>query len=187
MGAVMKSVATVMAVVLIFSATPMAIAAPPAPAKASVVKYSDFLQVKPGKLSGRVLYTDGKTPAAGVSVRVWDVSKKKFVYSTVTGPDGSYQIPQLPDGRYQVVYGDRVCVDLRVARTAPEQKVPLDVIIPRGRSAASAVAAAGGAGAGTAGGGTVLKSLIIVGAGGATAVGVAAAAGAFSSSSHASP
>ena len=43
------------------------------PVQAGAVKYGQFVTVKPGELTGIVLYPDGKTPAANVAVRVWDV------------------------------------------------------------------------------------------------------------------
>ncbi len=141
------------------------------------VRYSQFLSVKPGPLSGRVLYPDGKTPAANVPVRVWDVEKEKFIHQVKTDEKGNYSLPRLAPGRYRVTFGDRVVVDLRVADTA-SMVGPLNVIIPRGKPTFTTEQLEAEVAAGA--GGKLLPTLLIVGAGGATAVGVVALAGGFS-------
>ena len=144
----------------------------------AAVKYVRYLEVKPGELRGQVLYPDGKTPAAKVSVRVWSVEQKKFVHETVTDEKGNYTLPRLAAGRYLVVFGDRVSVDLRVVETASMVGKPLNVIIPHGQvffSPEEMQAELAGEGEG---GGKLLRTLLIVGAAGATAVGIVALAGA---------
>lgn len=99
-----------------------------------VVKYSQFATVKPGELTGMVLYPDGKTPAAEVAVRVWHVAKKQFIYEGTTDKKGAYKTSKLTPGRYFVIFGDRANVDLRVDKKAEMAGGPFDVIIPRGRT-----------------------------------------------------
>lgn len=148
---------------------------------AAAVKYSQYIEVKPGELKGQVLYPDGKTPAAKVPVRVWSVDQKKFVQETTTDEKGNYTLAALKPGRYLVIFGDRVSVDLRVAKTAPPAGKPLNVIIPRGKAFFSPQELEVELlGEGEEGGGRrLLGTLLIVGAGGITAVGIVWAAGGF--------
>jgi len=101
---------------------------------AATVKYSQYLEIKPGELKGRVLYPDGKTPAAKVPVRVWSPKEKKFVQQTTTDEKGNYKLAALEPGRYLLIFGDRVSVELRVVKSAAAAARPLEVIIPRGRA-----------------------------------------------------
>ena len=101
---------------------------------AATVKYSQYLEIKPGELKGQVLYPDGKTPAATVPVRAWSLSEKKFVHQTNTDEKGQYNLPALKEGRYLLIFGDRVSVDLRVVESTDTKTRTLDVIIPRGRA-----------------------------------------------------
>lgn len=144
------------------------------------VRYSRYLEVKPGELKGRVLYPDGKTPAAEVPVRVWSPAEKKFIYEGKTDKQGNYTLPALKPGRYLLIFGDRVTVDLRVTKTAAFTGKPLNVFIPRGRAFFAPeemeVELVGG---GEATGGKLLTTLLIVGGGAATAVGIVALAGGF--------
>ena len=145
----------------------------------ATVRYSQFLSVKPGPLSGRVLYPDGKTPAAKAPVRVWSVDQKKFVHQTTTDEKGNYKFPALKPGRYLVIFGDRVSVDLRVAETAKFGGKPLNIIIPRGQvffAPEEMQVELLGEGEGK---GKLLPTLLIVGGLGATAVGVVALSGGF--------
>ncbi len=97
-------------------------------------KYGRFLEAKASEFAGKALYPDGKSPASGLAVRVWSVEKKKFVAKAVTAKDGTYKLGKLAAGRYLVVYGDRVTVELRVTDKAEVGIETLDVIIPRGES-----------------------------------------------------
>lgn len=147
---------------------------------AAEVTYSRYLEVKPGELGGQVLYPDGRTPAAKVPVRVWSVQEKKFVYQTTTDEKGHYTVPKLAPGRYLVLFGDRVSVDLRVVETATFAGKPLNVIIPRGRVfLAPEELELELAGEEEEGRRRLLGALLIVGAGGATAVAIVAVAGGF--------
>ena len=176
MGVLTRSVVAVVAVAMVFSAVPMAGAAPDT-AKDASVEYSDFLRMKPGKLSGKVFYTDGKTAAADISVKVTNKASGEVVHSSVTDKKGLYQLPELPAGEYSIVYGNRVSVELRVEANGPKHELPLNVIIPRGKAAGASAAGVGAAGAKAAleVGATPLKSVLIVGGAAATAVGVVAA------------
>ncbi|MCK4282825.1 MAG: carboxypeptidase regulatory-like domain-containing protein, partial [Candidatus Brocadiae bacterium] len=102
--------------------------------QAGVVKYGQFVTVKPGELTGMVLYPDGKTPAANVAVRVWDVQKGRFVCDLRTDKAGLYKLPKLAPGRYFVVFGDRVNVILDVVAGTESSIDTLNVLIPRGKT-----------------------------------------------------
>lgn len=145
----------------------------------AAVKYASHLEMKPGPLNGQVLYTDGKTPAAKVPVRVWSVKEKKFVYETTTDDEGNYKIPELAEGKYLAVFGDRVIVDLRVSDAALPVKKPFNVIIPEGKpllTREELVAELSGEKEGVP---RILRTVIIIGAATVTAVGVVALAGGF--------
>lgn len=147
---------------------------------AATVKYSQYLQIRPGELRGQVLYPDGKTPAAKVPVRVWSVEAKKFVYQSTTDEKGRYRLPKLAPGRYLVIFGDRMSVEVRVVEGAELSGQPLNVIIPRGQAFFApedmTVELMGEVEEGDR---KLLRSLLILGGGTITAVGIAALAGAF--------
>ena len=111
-------------------------------------------------LGGKVLYPDGKTPAANVSVRVLSVPDNKEVFKTRTDANGFYKLQKFPPGRYAIIYDNRVQVNmLVVSGTEPALKF-LNVIIPR-----------------VVVGFPLLASVVVAVAGGAIAVGVIALAG----------
>lgn len=139
------------------------------------------LKIKPCELTGKVVYPDGKTPAAKAPVRVWNVAQKKFLFETVTDANGAYSIPKLPPGRYVLTFGDRVRVELIVENGDKLPAGPLNVMIPRGRvlfypsqltNELAAGAAPGGSSTGIVG--KLLTTKVIVIAGTATAVAVVA-------------
>ncbi len=99
-----------------------------------IVRYRQFAQARPGEVTGRALFPDLKTPAAKATVRVWNVGKREFVHTGSTDDGGFYRLPALEPGRYFVIFGDRVNVDLRVVRDPEVEGGPLNVIIPRGRT-----------------------------------------------------
>jgi len=144
---------------------------------AITVRYSQSLSIKPGPLRGQVLLTDGKTPAANVPVRVWDVARKKFIHETTTDEKGNYALPHFAPGQYRVAFADRVFVDLRVSDAASTFGRPLNVIIPRGKPLVTPqelqVELAAEAPS------KLLPTLLIITAGAATAVGIVALAGGF--------
>ena len=104
------------------------------PASTELSKSAKSVAVKPGELTGRVLYPDGVIPAADAPVRVWSVAEKRSVYETTTDSSGNYKLPALKEGRYFLVFGDRVVVDLRVDASAKLTGQPINVIIPRGKA-----------------------------------------------------
>lgn len=55
-------------------------------------------------IKGFVFYADGKTPAAKVPVRVWDVSRREFIFETETNDYGFYQLPHLEPGDYYLTF-----------------------------------------------------------------------------------
>jgi hypothetical protein len=146
------------------------------------ISYSQYVHAKPGELTGTVLYADGKTPAAKVPVRLWSTEQGKFTQETSTDEKGAYKLSALAAGRYLVVFGDRVYVDLRVDDEATPAGGPLNIIIPRGAAPFGQMAperrAAVLAGlaqpkdgeSGEAGADKPLGTLIIIGGGTATAV-----------------
>ena len=185
MGTVMKPMAILLAVALVFSTMPGAGGSLFAADKASDVTYAEFLLVKPGALTGKVLYTGGESPAAEVPVRVWSTTQEKFAYNTTTDEKGAYKLPELASDRYVVVYADRVGVDLRVDEKAKVAALPLNVVVPRGKALSGAEGMAGAVwGIGGLEGGTVLTSLLIVGGAAVTAVGVVVAVGGFGGGGH---
>ena len=43
-----------------------------------------YSQIVEAEIKGFVYYTDGKTPAAKVPVRIWDVDERDFIFETET-------------------------------------------------------------------------------------------------------
>jgi len=71
--------------------------------------FGAVVRAEPGVLSGRVLYSDGTTPASGSVVRVWDREGARFAAVTHTDAGGVYSA-EVPEGRHVIIYGDRVFV-----------------------------------------------------------------------------
>jgi len=182
MGRVRGVVSVVLVVALVWVGGPLGGGRLWAQGSTAGVSYSQYLEMAPGELGGQVLYPDGKTPAVRVPVRVWSVQEKRFVYQTATDEKGGYKLPRLVPGRYLVLFGDRVSVELRVAETAGVLAKPLNVIIPRGRvflTPEELELEVTGVGAEEEGRRRLLGTLLIVGAGAVTAVGLVAVAGGF--------
>ncbi len=147
----------------------------------SDVTYSSFVSVQPGALSGKVFHTDARTPAAEVPVCVWSVEGEQFVHEGATDKDGAYQVQGLRPGRYLIVFGDRVFVDLRVDEESSRAGLPLNVIVPRGEAAfaqmpldqrAATLTILGAAEGGKTIAGMPLRTVLIVGGAALTAVGI---------------
>jgi hypothetical protein len=148
--------------------------------EAPAAPYSQSLTIKPGSLTGQVLYPDGETPAANVPIRVWSVVDKKFIYEGTTDEKGMYRIPALGPGQYVVIAGDRVRVEVVVSDAASTTGKPLNIIIPRGKAFFSTqeleAELAGGAAPGQE---KLLRSVLVFSAAAVTAVGVLWATGAL--------
>ena len=102
--------------------------------KAPDPKVSRTVELASAELTGKVGYPDGRSVAAHAPVRVWSVLEAAFVQQTVTGRDGSYRLPALAAGTYQIVFADRVRVELRVTDHKGLKPAILDVVIPHGRA-----------------------------------------------------
>ena len=156
----------VMALVIVLAIGATAAVAGPLPSAWETSK--SILVLKPAPLKGKVVFSDRTTPAAKVPVRVWSVEHKKLVHETTTDAAGAYTLPKLREGRYILVYADRVRVDLVVDQAKGRDALPLNIIVPRGRSFISKkMLAAELARAGGAGGSSLKPVLMGVAAGGA--------------------
>lgn len=92
-----------------------------------------FYNVFAAESFGFVFYADGQTPAVEVPVRVWDLKERKFIYETLTGKDGSFQLPKFEPGQYYVTF-DTLRLDLAVApidEAKAQQPHDIVVILPR--------------------------------------------------------
>jgi hypothetical protein len=94
------------------------------------VKYGQLETVSSVELKGKVLLPNGTTPAPGMSVRVWDVEQKKFIYNTTTDKEGTYALQKLPPGRYVLVYGDHIRVNLLVVEGTEPVTRFLNIMVP---------------------------------------------------------
>ncbi len=178
MNEVRKSMAMLVALALVFSTaigTGGSVSA--AETGKEEMTYSQHLKIRPAEITGKVLFPDGKTVAAKVPVRVWSIAKEKFVHQTSTDEKGAYKLPKLAAGRYFLIYGDRVSLDLRVEEEARQISRTLNVIIPRGKVLAADREAGELWGLGGIERGTMLTSVIVFSGGVATAIGVTVATG----------
>jgi hypothetical protein len=105
----------------------------PSTDKGDSTRNAKLLTIKPAKIKGTVLYSDGKTPAAKVPVRLWSIEKKKFIHESTTDQDGAYELPKLTQGRYIAIFGDRMRLDVVVDEAKGQATEKFKVIIPRGR------------------------------------------------------
>ena len=148
------------------------------PASTNLSKFAKSVAVKPGEFTGRVLYPDGVIPAADAPVRVWSVAENRFVYETTTDRSGNYKLPALKEGRYLLVFGDRVVVDLRVDASAKLTGQPINVIMPRGKALlsreeiAEELARLGEGKGPRAEGGRLLRTRLMYGGAGLAAIGL---------------
>lgn len=102
--------------------------------KAPDPQVSRTVELASAELTGKVSYPDGRSVAAHAPVRVWSVLEAAFVQQTVTGRDGAYRLPALAAGTYQIVFADRVRVELRVTDHKGLKPAVLDVVIPHGKA-----------------------------------------------------
>ena len=141
---------------------------------------------QPAPLSGQVLFPDATSPAGGVPVRMWSVRDQRFIYETVTDAEGAYSLPAVGPGRYWLVFGDKVTVEVEVSEEGEDAPKTFTVIIPRGSVAlarmpaehwAAVLQATAAPEEGLLSGlmpkSRLMKSVLVVGGGSATAVGVA--------------
>jgi len=149
-----------------------------------LTRLAEVLHVKPGPLSGRILYPGGDSPAKGTLVRLWDCDSARFISVSETDRQGRYTTRTLDEGRYLAVYGDRVYV--RVDVTPEAHLCSLDVIVPRGKvyftprqmlAAVTEIAQAEVPGAGAAGAAGAADASGAAAAGGAAGAGGGASGG----------
>ena len=85
------------------------------------------------KITGLVLYSDGKTPVKNAQIRVWDVKQEKYIHKTSTDKFGAYELPKLELGEYRVTF-DQVQMDLQIVEESHalvQYPHNIIVIIPR--------------------------------------------------------
>ena len=99
-------------------------------------EYRHYYETISSEITGFVLFSDGKTPANDVPIRLWSFAQEKYVYETETDDDGFYKLPKLPIGTYQLEF-DRIRVELRILEDRPDLIVSsghshdIVVVIPR--------------------------------------------------------
>jgi hypothetical protein len=179
-----------LALAAMFIAGPLALALGLASAgrTAPEPKVSGVAELAAVQVTGRVEYPDGRTAVALAPVRVWNSSRAAFVHETVTGKDGTYSLPPLDPGTYQLIFADRVRVKAHVTAAGSPGAATLDVVIPHGQAvfaempidekasvlSALAAPAAPAAASGLAASASGLLPTVAIGAGGVTAVGAVA-------------
>ena len=87
------------------------------------------------ELAGKVLKPDGKSPMPDVSIEIWNTDESKTVCKTKADKNGDFKLPKLSPGSYEALFGDRVCVNLRVVKGAVVEMDLLNVTIPREKEA----------------------------------------------------
>lgn len=89
--------------------------------------------VLPADIRGVVLFPDGKTPADGLTIRVWNAETEEIVFKTKTNKQGIFDLPELEAGNHYVTAGP-VRIEMRVLEgrpgTAP-QPHGFVVVIPK--------------------------------------------------------
>lgn len=103
-------------------------------ASAVVSRPAYFFKIVTSDAHGFVFWSDGKTPAIGVPIRLWDTEKRDFVFETATDENGAFRLPALEPGRYFVIF-DTIRLDLEVLPQIPyaqQQTHDIIVVIPRG-------------------------------------------------------
>jgi len=161
---------------------------------ASGVVVANSVRVKSAPISGKVVFSDGRTPVKDVPVEVWDRASRKFIAHTRTDSMGTYHLPALKRGKYFLVIDRRTVIEVEVVKDS--DVTTLHAVIPRnaGQLRAGQLQAAleelsnpgnpGNPGdpeppAGGAGGPTLLRTVLIVAGVGGVAVGIVALAGGF--------
>ena len=101
----MKNTATMLAILAVILAAGIANAAPD-------------VAVLPADIRGVVLFPDGKTPADGLTIRVWNADTEEIVYKTKTNAQGIFDLPEMTIGNHYVTAGP-VRIDMRVLEGRP--------------------------------------------------------------------
>jgi hypothetical protein len=93
-----------------------------------------YSEVVSAEVQGLVFYSDGKTPASDLPVRIWDFETREFIYESYTDQNGFFALPKLEPGKYYVTF-DWMKLELVVVEKGAElaqQPHDIVVIIPRG-------------------------------------------------------
>lgn len=93
-----------------------------------------YSEVVSAEVQGLVFYSDGKTPAGQLPVRIWDFKTRNFIHETLTDENGFFALPKLEPGKYYVTF-DWMKLELVVVEkgaAAAQQPHDIIVIIPRG-------------------------------------------------------
>ena len=114
----------VLALSVVFWSVPATFAAGTKPVKARTRATALFA----GKVTGTIIDADGKTPARGVAVKVYDAKGKKLLVNTVSDRNGKYTLAKLTPGNYRLVVADRVMTDVTVMTDG--EIVELDFRVP---------------------------------------------------------
>jgi len=129
-----RKIKSIVAVVVVFFyvASPIVrLLAAPASGTPAPSSYARSVGMKPGKLSGKLLYTD-QTPVVDAPVRVRTVAENKLVMETKTDAEGAYSLGHLDEGHYLIDFADRATVELRAGTKVTGAVETLDMVIPRG-------------------------------------------------------
>jgi hypothetical protein len=98
-----------------------------------------------GRLEGRVVRSDGKTPAAGAVVRICSLETDSAVGSAVADTRGQFHVEGLAQGFFEIVIlaGEEAFAANQVVQISPSERKTFDfVLVP---SSETPVAASGGA------------------------------------------
>jgi hypothetical protein len=99
------------------------------PTEASSIK-REPPKLREGKITGKVTRTDGKTPLPDTSITVIDAKSGKTVATVKTDKKGRYSLSALKPGKYRLVVGHRMVVQIEVVPRDDSSLSVLNILVP---------------------------------------------------------
>lgn len=87
-------------------------------------------KLKEGKITGKVLKSDGKTVLSDISITVVDSKTGKIIATVKTDKDGRYALPALKPGKYRLVVAHRMVVEIEVVSQSEISLASLNFLLP---------------------------------------------------------
>ena len=99
------------------------------PTQEETIKH-ELAKLREGKITGKVLKSDGKTALPDISITVIDAATGKVVATVKTDKDGRYALPVLKAGKYRLIVAYHMVVEIEIVSQSETSLASLNFLLP---------------------------------------------------------
>ena len=99
------------------------------PTQEETIKH-ELAKLREGKITGKVLKSDGKTALPDISITVVDAETGKVVATVKTDKDGRYALPALKAGKYRLIVAYHMVVEIEIVSQSETALASLNFLLP---------------------------------------------------------